>query len=164
MLIFTPVCNHKEHDRVKRAIGQSRCSNYRCPAWLLPPTISPFYGPVPSLRHKSLRFRIFIVACTLFLPYCLHLPARILKGKKRCGPLKLFLLPHFLTLQCQNEVLRCCASFVPEREKMCVLLHLVSFHSTIIYSFFLFALGDWRRRNFRISEFTTNKKINRREN
>ena len=99
--------------------------------------------------HKSLRFRIFIVACTLFLPYCLHLPARILKGKKRCGPLKLF-LPHFLTLQCQNEVLRCCASFVPEREKMCVLLHLVSFHSTIIYSFFfLFALGDWRRRNFR---------------
>ena len=122
---------------------------------------------VTVATHKSLRFRIFIVACTLFLPYCLHLPARILKGKKRCGPLKLF-LPHFLTLQCQNEVLRCCcASFVPEREKMCVLLHLVSFHSTIIYSFFLFALGDWRRRNFRffrISEFTTNKKINRREN
>ena len=86
--------------------------------------------------------------------------------KEEMRAFKLF-LPHFLTLQCQNEVLRCCASSVPEREKMCVLLHLVSFHSTIIYSFFFLLWGIGGEGifvfSFLISEFTTNKKINRRE-
>ena len=68
--------------------------------------------------------------------------------KEEMRAFKLF-LPHFLTLQCQNEVLRVAAQASFRKERRCVFYCTLFRFIVPSFTVFLFALGDWRRRNFR---------------